>query len=117
MNKEILVTLGYNYMEGDEENDIFINRQKAKELFDEADWEQDVCEDTETEWAMNHVDYILQGSPQTLDGIEAMSDDLSQRVVYIKNGRKLVIKKSWESYKEEGMSNWASPLFYRAIKL
>ncbi|MBR1667143.1 MAG: hypothetical protein IJ693_02565 [Bacteroidaceae bacterium] len=79
-SKEELIEKAYQYLEGDEENGIFIDRKKAKEYFDKAGWDDMDCEeDTSTKWEVMKADYYLQGAPVTLDGIKTMVDDLAHR--------------------------------------
>ena len=84
-NKWAAYELYHKYMWGDEENGIFINKQKAKEYFDLAG---DVPKQYEEEW--DDVDdpgeeypevfrYTLTGNAATLDGVETLINDLCQR--------------------------------------
>ena len=75
-NKYAARELGFLYNRGDEEHGIFVNPEKAKDLFSMAgdDYEYEPEEEDPHE-----ADYFLRGSTQELEPVKMLVNELTQR--------------------------------------
>ena len=70
-DKDAAFYLAYRYASGDEEHGIFIDKKRAKKLYDLAGWDDyDPNEGSVVEWEVVESDYSLQGDPAELDKVE-----------------------------------------------
>ena len=70
-DKDAAFYLAYRYASGDEEHGIFIDKKRAKELYDLAGWDDyDPNEESDDECEVVESDYCLQGDPAELDKVE-----------------------------------------------
>lgn len=79
LDRDTAISLGYKYLNGDEENGIFINYDKAKNLFDYADWDEDTEERINPDCDLLTADYYLNGDSVLINGIKEMIVDLTYR--------------------------------------
>jgi len=79
--------LAYRYANGDEEHGIFIDKKKAKELYDIAKWDgYDPNEESDFEYEVIEGDYYLQGNPAELDKVEMDMKELAEKHGLLDNG-------------------------------
>ena len=79
--------LAYRYASGDEEHGIFIDKKRAKELYDLAEWDDyDPNEESDVEWEVVEADYHLQGDPAELDKVEHDMRVLAEKYGVLDNG-------------------------------
>lgn len=79
--------LACRYASGDEEHGVFIDKKRAKELYDLAEWDDyDPNEGSDVEWEVVEADYQLQGDPVELDKVENDMKELAERHGLIDNG-------------------------------
>ncbi len=70
-DKDAAFYLAYRYASGDEEHGIFIDKKRAKKLYDLAGWDDyDPNEESDDECEVVESDYSLQGDPAELDKVE-----------------------------------------------
>lgn len=70
-DKDAAFYLAYRYASGDEEHGIFIDKKRAKKLYDLAEWDDyDPNEENDDECEVVESDYCLQGNPAELDKVE-----------------------------------------------
>lgn len=72
LDRDTAISLGYKYLNGDEENGIFIDYEKAKNLFDYAEWEEDTEERIDPNCDLLIADYYLKGDSITINCIKEM---------------------------------------------
>lgn len=79
--------LAYRYASGDEEHGIFIDKKRAKELYDLAEWDDyDPNEGSDVEWEVVEADYYLQGDTAELDKVEIDMKELAEKHGLLDNG-------------------------------
>ena len=79
LSKEDVISLGYKYLNGDEENGIFIDYDKAKFCFDFVNWNEDTTEKINPDCDLLIADYYLNGNSITINCIKDMIVDLTFR--------------------------------------
>ena len=73
--------LAHRYAYGDEEHGIFVDKKKAKELYDIAKWDgYDPNEESDFENEVIEGDYYLQGDPSELDKVEKDLKELAEKL-------------------------------------
>ena len=86
-DKTAALYLAYRYASGDEEHGIFIDKKRAKELYDLAEWDDyDPKEGSDVEWEVVEADYYLQGAPVELDKVEHDMQVLAEKYGILDNG-------------------------------
>ena len=78
-DRETAISMGYKYLNGDEENGIFIDYEKAAYFFDMADWKEDTTEKLNPDCDLLTADYYLIGDSVLINGIKEMIVDLTYR--------------------------------------
>lgn len=79
--------LAHRYANGDEEHGIFVDKKKAKELYDIAKWDSyDPNEESDFENEVIEGDYYLQGDPAELDKVEIDMKELAEKHGLLDNG-------------------------------
>lgn len=79
--------LAHRYAYGDEEHGIFVDKKKAKELYDIAKWDgYDPNEESDFENEVIEGDYYLQGDPSELDKVEKDLKELAEKHGILDNG-------------------------------
>ena len=66
LSREDVISLGYKYLNGDEENGIFIDYDKAKFCFDFVNWNEDTMEKINPDCDLLIADYYLNGNSITI---------------------------------------------------
>ena len=79
LSREAAISIGYKYLNGDEENGIFIDYEIAKYFFELADWKEDTTEKLNPDFDLLTADYYLNGNSETINGIKEMIVDLTFR--------------------------------------
>lgn len=79
LSREDVISLGYKYLKGDEENGIFIDYEKAKFCFDFVGWKEDTEERINPDCDLLTADYYLIGDSVLINGIKEMIVDLTFR--------------------------------------
>lgn len=79
LSREDVISLGYKYLRGDEENGIFIDYEKAKFCFDFVGWKEDTEERINPDCDLLTADYYLNGNSITINCIKDMIVDLTFR--------------------------------------
>ena len=79
LSREDVISLGYKYLKGDEENGIFIDYEKAKFCFDFVGWKEDTEERINPDCDLLTADYYLFGDSVLINGIKEMIVDLTFR--------------------------------------
>ena len=79
LSREDVISMGYKYLNGDEENGIFIDYEKAAFFFDMADWKEDTTEKLNPDCDLLTADYYLNGNSITINCIKDMIVDLTFR--------------------------------------
>lgn len=79
LSREDVISLGYKYLRGDEENGIFIDYEKAKFCFDFVGWKEDTEEHINPDCDLLTADYYLIGDSVLINGIKEMIVDLTFR--------------------------------------
>ena len=86
-DKTAALYLAYRYASGDEEHGIFIDKKRAKELYDLAEWDDyNPNEGSDVEWEVVESDYCLQGDPAELDKVEHDIRVLAEKYGVLDNG-------------------------------
>ena len=79
--------LAHRYANGDEEHGIFVDKKKAKELYDIAKWDDyNPNEESDYEWDVVESDYYLQGDSDELDKVEKDLKELADKYGILDNG-------------------------------
>ena len=78
-DRDTAISIGYKYLNGDEENGIFIDYEIAKYFFELADWKEDTTEKLNLDCDLLTADYYLNGNSVTINGIKEMIADLTFR--------------------------------------
>lgn len=78
-DRETAISMGYKYLNGDEENGIFIDYEKAAYFFDMADWKEDTTEKLNPDCDLSTADYYLNGNSITINCIKELIADLTFR--------------------------------------
>ena len=71
--------LGNKHHGGDEENGIFINPDKAREIYEEIGEAYETWENEPEEPDPKTVDYVIAGSSVELEGVKLLIDKLTER--------------------------------------
>lgn len=79
LSREDVISLGYKYLNGDEENGFFIDYDKAKFCFDFVNWNEDTMEKINPDCDLLIADYYLNGNSITINCIKDMIVDLTFR--------------------------------------
>ena len=86
-DKDAAYYLAYRYASGDEEHGIFIDKKRAKKLYDLAGWDDyDPNEESDGECEVVESDYSLQGDPAELDKVEHDIRVLAEKYGVLDNG-------------------------------
>ena len=86
-DKDAALYLAHHYAYGDEEHGIFVDKKKAKELYDIAKWDSyDPNEESNFENEVIEGDYYLQGDPAELDKVEIDMKELAEKHGLLDNG-------------------------------
>lgn len=79
LDRDTAISIGYKYLNGDEENGIFIDYEIAKYFFELADWKEDTTEKLNPDCDLLTANYYLNGNSETINGIKEMIVDLTFR--------------------------------------
>ncbi len=79
LDRDTAISIGYKYLNGDEENGIFIDYEIAKYFFELADWKEDTTEKLNPDCDLLTANYYLNGNSETINGIKKMIVDLTFR--------------------------------------
>ena len=72
--------LGNKHHWGDEENGIFINPEKAREIYEEIGEAYETWENDPDEPDLKTRDYVISGSTVELQGVKLLIDKLAERL-------------------------------------
>ena len=79
LDRDTAISIGYKYLNGDEENGIFIDYEIAKYFFELADWKEDTTEKLNPDCDLLTANYYLNGNSEKINGIKKMIVDLTFR--------------------------------------